>query len=35
MNADGSADDLRLSDLEPRFVCQARGKRGAILRKRE
>jgi hypothetical protein len=32
MNADRWADDLRLSDLEPRFVCQARGKRGAILR---
>jgi hypothetical protein len=22
-------DDLRLSDIEPRFVCQACGKRGA------
>src|SRR5262249_22487898 len=32
MNADRWADDLRLSDLEPRFVCKACGKRGAILR---
>jgi hypothetical protein len=30
--ADQWPDDLRLSDLEPRFVCQACGKRGAILR---
>jgi hypothetical protein len=26
------SDDLRLSDLETRFVCQVCGKRGAILR---
>jgi hypothetical protein len=25
-------DDLRLSDIEPRFVCKVCGKRGAILR---
>ena len=25
-------DGLRLSDLEPRFVCKVCGKRGAILR---
>ena len=25
-------DDLRLSDLEPRFVCKVCGKRGAFLR---
>jgi hypothetical protein len=25
-------DEVRLSDLEPRFVCKACGKRGAILR---
>jgi hypothetical protein len=25
-------DEVRLSDLEPRFVCQACGKRGAKLR---
>ena len=32
MNADRWADDMRLSDVEPRFVCKACGKRGAILR---
>jgi hypothetical protein len=32
MNADRWADDVRLSDVEPRFVCKACGKRGAILR---
>ena len=26
---DGWPDDLRLSDIEERFVCQACGKRGA------
>jgi hypothetical protein len=26
------ADDLRLSDLEPRFICSACGKRGAHVR---
>jgi hypothetical protein len=25
-------DDVRLSDIEPRFVCKARGKRGADVR---
>ena len=25
-------DDLRLSDLEPRFVCKSCGRRGAIIR---
>jgi hypothetical protein len=24
--------EIRLSDLEPRFICKACGKRGAILR---
>jgi hypothetical protein len=28
----GSPDDLRLSDIEPRLVCQAFGKRGADTR---
>ncbi|WP_441280014.1 hypothetical protein [Bradyrhizobium sp. 63_E2_N1_3] len=30
--ADRSPDDVRLSDLEPRFVCQACGHRGADVR---
>ncbi|MGY8685014.1 hypothetical protein Q2941_45820 [Bradyrhizobium sp. UFLA05-153] len=25
-------DDVRLSDLEPKFICKACGRRGAILR---
>ncbi len=25
-------DDMRLSDLEPRFICSTRGKRGADVR---
>jgi hypothetical protein len=29
MDADQWPDDLRLSDIEARFVCQACGKRGA------
>lgn len=29
---DGGPDDVRLSDLEPRFVCTACGKRGAEIR---
>jgi hypothetical protein len=29
LTADRWPDDLRLSDIEPRFVCQARGERGA------
>jgi hypothetical protein len=28
-NADGRADDVRLSDIEPGFVCSVCGKRGA------
>jgi hypothetical protein len=30
--ADRWADDVRLSDVEPRFVCTACGKRGAEVR---
>ena len=29
MSADRCSDDVRLSDIEPRFVCKACGKRGA------
>jgi hypothetical protein len=32
MNADQWPDDVRLSDIEPRFVCAACGKRGADVR---
>ncbi len=32
MMADRWPDDVRLSDIEPRFVCQACGKRGAEVR---
>jgi len=32
MNADHWPDDVRLSDIEPRFVCAACGKRGAVVR---
>jgi hypothetical protein len=32
VTADQWPDDLRLSDIEPRFVCQACGKRGADVR---
>jgi hypothetical protein len=32
VNADQWPDNVRLSDLEPRFVCQACGKRGAEVR---
>jgi hypothetical protein len=32
MAADGWSDDVRLSDIEPRFVCKACGKRGADVR---
>jgi hypothetical protein len=32
MAADGWPDDVRLSDIEPRFVCRAFGKRGAGVR---
>ena len=32
ISADPWPDDVRLSDLQPRFVCQARGKRGADVR---
>jgi hypothetical protein len=29
ISADGWPDDLRLSDIEERFICRACGKRGA------
>jgi hypothetical protein len=32
MSGDQWRDDMRLSDLEPRFVCKACGKRGADVR---
>ena len=32
ISADGWADDVRLSDIEPDFVCTACGKRGAEVR---
>lgn len=32
LNADRWPDELRLSDVEPRFVCGACGKRGAEVR---
>jgi hypothetical protein len=32
INGDRWADDLRLSDLEPRFICKACGRRGADVR---
>jgi hypothetical protein len=32
ISADPRPDDVRLSDLEPRFVCRACGKRGADVR---
>jgi hypothetical protein len=32
LSADGWADDVRLSDIETRFVCAACGKRGADVR---
>jgi hypothetical protein len=32
MNADRWADDIRLSDIEPDFVCTTCGKRGAEVR---
>ncbi|TPQ38873.1 hypothetical protein C2U70_08240 [Bradyrhizobium guangdongense] len=32
LSADRWADDVRLSDIEPRFVCSACGKRGAEVR---
>ena len=32
ISGDGWPDDLRLSDIEPRFVCQACGKRGSDVR---
>jgi len=31
-NADDWADDVRLLDIEPDFVCTACGKRGAEIR---
>jgi hypothetical protein len=32
LSADQWPDDVRLSDIEPRFVCAACGKRGADVR---
>jgi hypothetical protein len=32
ISADQWAGDVRLSDIEPRFVCSACGKRGADIR---
>jgi hypothetical protein len=32
ISADRWQDDVRLSDLEPRFVCKGCGKRGAYVR---
>jgi len=32
ISGDAWSDDFRLSDLGPRFVCQACGKRGADVR---
>jgi hypothetical protein len=32
ISADKWPDDVRLSDIEPRFVCTASGKRGADVR---
>jgi hypothetical protein len=32
MNADHWRDDVRLSDIEPHFVCAACGRRGADVR---
>ncbi|MBR0809341.1 hypothetical protein JQ636_37920 [Bradyrhizobium japonicum] len=31
-DADGWPDDVRLSDIEPRFTCQRCGQRGAEIR---
>jgi hypothetical protein len=32
ISADRWPDDVRLSDIEPRFICKACGKRGADVR---
>jgi hypothetical protein len=32
ISADAWPDDVKLSDIEPRFVCTACGKRGADVR---
>jgi hypothetical protein len=32
ISGDGCPDDVRLSDIEPRFICRACGKRGADVR---
>ncbi|WGR67849.1 MULTISPECIES: hypothetical protein [unclassified Bradyrhizobium] len=32
LNADSWPDEVRLSDLEPRFACKACGRRGAEIR---
>ena len=31
-SADGWADDVRVSDIEPNFICTACGQRGADIR---
>ncbi|WP_347958260.1 hypothetical protein [Bradyrhizobium sp. SSUT112] len=32
LSADGRPDEERLSDIEPRFICAACGRRGAEVR---
>jgi ribosomal protein L37E len=32
VSADGWSDDVRLSDIEPKFVCTRCGRRGAEIR---
>jgi hypothetical protein len=32
VNADGWADNVRLSDIEPKFVCQVCGQHGGDIR---
>ena len=32
LEADSWADDVRLSDIEPKFVCQVCGQRGSEIR---
>jgi hypothetical protein len=32
LSSDRWPDDIRLSDIEPRFICSACGKRGADVR---
>jgi hypothetical protein len=33
LSADQWPDDVRLSDIEPKFICKACGKRGADVRR--